>query len=65
MKKEEYEDKLEKLKKLSQKESEEGNFQAVKGEIDDREEIMKDIQLHNGFDIDCGLKGSKLSGGQK
>jgi len=35
----------------------------VKGEIDDREESLKDINLHAGFDIQCGMKGSKLSGG--
>ena len=26
---------------------------------------MKDIQLHEGFQITCGMKGNKLSGGQK
>jgi hypothetical protein len=36
----------------------------VKGDVDDRDESLKnDIQLASGFDIDCGLKGSKLSGG--
>jgi len=37
----------------------------MKGEIDDREDKLKDITLHSGFDIECGMKGSKLSGGQK
>ena len=37
MSQEDYKVKLQILKKLSEKESEEGNFQAVKGEIDDRE----------------------------
>lgn len=33
--------------------------------MDDRDESLKDLQLHQGFDIQCGVKGSKLSGGQK
>jgi ABC-type multidrug transport system fused ATPase/permease subunit len=37
----------------------------MKGEIDDREDKLRDTQLHSGFEIECGLKGSKLSGGQK
>lgn len=27
--------------------------------------MQKEIVLHEGFDRNCGLKGSKLSGGQK
>ncbi len=38
---------------------------AVEGDIDRRGADKKDTQLHNGFNIQCGLKGSKLSGGQK
>lgn len=33
--------------------------------MDDRDPSYKDIDLHEGFDIQCGVKGSKLSGGQK
>lgn len=37
----------------------------MKGEIDERNDKLKDISLHAGFDIVCGVKGGKLSGGQK
>lgn len=65
MTEEEYNKKLKILKDLSDKEDKDGKFQTVKGEIDDREQSLKDVTLHAGFDIDCGMKGSKLSGGQK
>jgi hypothetical protein len=58
-----YNKKLEELKVLKVKEEQEGKFVSIKGEIDDREEALKNMQLHNGFEIDCGLKGGKLSGG--
>ena len=33
--------------------------------MDDRPDSYKDVELHHGFDIQCGIKGGKLSGGQK
>lgn len=33
--------------------------------MDDRDDSAKDESLHQGFDIQCGVKGGKLSGGQK
>ena len=35
------------------------------GDIDRRTQEKKDVTLHQGFNINCGIKGSKLSGGQK
>jgi ABC-type multidrug transport system fused ATPase/permease subunit len=35
----------------------------VSGVIDDRDDELRDVKLHEGFDIDCGIKGGKLSGG--
>ena len=42
-----------------------GKFLAVQGDIDVRSADKRDVILHNGFNIQCGIKGSKLSGGQK
>ena len=53
---------MEAIKKEEQKK---GKFVSVRGEIDMRSNDKKDIQLHPGFEVDCGLKGGKLSGGQK
>jgi len=39
------------------------NNATMKGDIDLREQNLKDMQLHHGFEIECGVKGSKLSGG--
>lgn len=51
---------------MKEKETTDGKFQAVKGELDTRTVAEKgDTVLHEGFDISCGIKGSKLSGGQK
>ena len=53
------------LKRLNAKEALEGKFQGLTGEFDERPEDLKDPNLHQGFDIACGVKGGKLSGGQK
>jgi ATP-binding cassette subfamily B (MDR/TAP) protein 1 len=40
-------------------------FQAIEGDVDERKQELKDIDLHSGFETQCGVKGCKLSGGQK
>ena len=62
---EKYDKNLIDLKRLNQKEANEGKFQGLKGEFDERTDDLKDPNLHNGFDVACGVKGGKLSGGQK
>ena len=52
---------LSNLDKLKQKELDEAEFKAV--ELDEREDELKDINLHEGFETGCGIKGGKLSGG--
>ena len=37
----------------------------MKGDVDTRDSSLKDMEMHNGYDITCGIKGAKLSGGQK
>jgi Fe-S cluster assembly ATPase SufC len=60
----EYYDKtLKKLEHLVQKEEQEGRFVAVKGEMDERDSSCNDVPLSSGYDVECGLKGGKLSGG--
>jgi len=63
--KEKYEENFKELEKLRQKEINEGKFQGVSGDMDDRDDSARDLALHQGFDIQCGVKGGKLSGGQK
>jgi ABC-type bacteriocin/lantibiotic exporter with double-glycine peptidase domain len=54
------------LTELKKKEDKEGKFHANKGILDVRSNEQKGTaQLHNGYSIMCGTKGSKLSGGQK
>ncbi|CDW80084.1 abc transporter family protein [Stylonychia lemnae] len=54
------------LQSLVKDEIKKGQFKAVEGDIDTRQQQeLFDIQLSQGFKIDCGLRGSKLSGGQK
>jgi hypothetical protein len=57
---------MEKLTHLVKKEEQEGKFVSVKGEMDDRQDkSYNDVVLSNGYEVDCGVKGGKLSGGQK
>lgn len=51
------------MRKLARAEEKRGLFVAVEGDIDKRSEDKLDTELQPGFKIDCGLRGSKLSGG--
>ncbi len=51
------------IKDLKKDEDKKGKFQAVEGDIDNRGADKLDVKLPTGFNVDCGLKGSKLSGG--
>jgi len=63
---EKYESKLKVLKELEIKEKAAGVFKAEEDMIDDRTDAQKGVtELHVGYDITCGNRGSKLSGGQK
>lgn len=53
------------LKKIAEEETKAGGFQAISGDIDRRDEKLKDITLSPGFESVCGIRGGKLSGGQK
>lgn len=56
---------VETLKLMDQQEQKKGKFQYQSGDIDTRDDKLKDVELHEGFDIVTGYRGSKLSGGQK
>lgn len=62
---EKYQEEMDVLKKLEDQEKKSGEFAAVKGDIDTRDESLTDVKLAAGFEIACGTRGSKLSGGQK
>mgnify|MGYP006098272779 CR=1 FL=1 len=65
---EKYKEELDLLVKIVEQEEAKGIFQAVEGDVDDRKRenpSLLDIELHPGFETQCGVKGSKLSGGQK
>lgn len=60
----EYKDKLKAMKALKKKEDSEGKFHIEKGMNDIRtDEEVGSTVLHNGYNIQCGTRGSKLSGG--
>ena len=47
-------------------EQKQDGFLSMVGDIDSRHKSKKDIVLSDGFETtQCGLKGGKLSGGQK
>jgi len=48
------------------KDEKEGKFIALKDQLDTRNDNQKGTyNLHSGYDLMCGNRGSKLSGGQK
>ena len=53
------------LEKIRAAELKNGLFEAMEGDIDNRDASLKDIPLPPGFKTECGIRGSKLSGGQK
>lgn len=57
------------LKKLLEIAVKKGLFEAKEGDVDTRARDnvanWNDKQLSKGYEIQCGLKGGKLSGGQK
>lgn len=61
-----YKEKLATMIKLEKKEQKEGQFTAIADELDSRDaNQVGSVILHNGYSIQCGNRGSKLSGGQK
>lgn len=64
-----FKDNYQTLKKMQKYEESKGEFKAIEGDVDTREDNnvanWNDAGLHKGFEIQCGLKGGKLSGGQK
>jgi ABC-type multidrug transport system fused ATPase/permease subunit len=53
------------LDKVVKEDIKKGKFLAVEGDVDHRSPDLKQPDLSRGFEIQCGIKGSKLSGGQK
>lgn len=58
-----YNEAIDLLQELKKDEEKKGRFVAVEGDVDRRGAEKKDITLHHGYNIQCGIKGSKLSGG--
>jgi len=63
--KEKYDEECEILNKFVEFEKGNGAFQYVEGAVDTRPDNLKDMELSKGFKTQCGIKGGKLSGGQK
>lgn len=62
---EKYDEELDVIKKMVIQETNKGVFEAIEGDIDCRDKALKDLDLMKGFGTQCGIKGGKLSGGQK
>lgn len=60
-----YDEEMEVLKNVAEQDSKRGQFVAVDGDIDDRDESAKNRVLGSGYATMCGVRGGKLSGGQK
>lgn len=60
-----YKEELEVIKKIVEQDEKKGTFVAASEDIDSREESKRDTKLYEGYNTQCGIKGGKLSGGQK
>ena len=61
---EQFDENLQILKTLEARQIADGTFEEIKDLIDQRDDQMKgDCKLHGGYDIQCGIRGNKLSGG--
>lgn len=63
--KEVFEKNIQTLEKIMAQERQAGKFESIVGDIDKREDALKQQKLCQGFQTQCGLNGNKLSGGQK
>lgn len=60
-----YDEEIAVMQKCVEQESKKGMFEAIDGDVDNRDMPYKNEALVKGFGTQCGIKGSKLSGGQK
>lgn len=60
---EKYDEELEVIQKCVEQETKKGMFEAIDGDVDSRDASYKNMTLIKGFGTQCGIKGSKLSGG--
>lgn len=56
---------LKTIKEMDAHEQKKGKFTYQEGDVDERDDTLRDKVLSKGFDTVTGYKGSKLSGGQK
>jgi hypothetical protein len=50
---------------MKEEDKKKSGFQAMEGDVDNRDDKLKDKELSQGFKTQCGIRGGKLSGGQK
>lgn len=58
-----YDEEMKVLEKCKAQEEKKGSFIAQDGDVDQRPDKLKDMELSPGFNIKAGLRGGKLSGG--
>ena len=44
-------------------EDKKGLFKYIQGDVDERDDKLRDVELDHGYGTQCGIKGGKLSGG--
>ena len=60
-----YDNTFKDLENLVKKDEEEGTFAVEENAIDNRDPSTVGAPLHSGYSVAAGIRGSKLSGGQK
>jgi len=58
-----YDEEVKALNTICKRIEEAGAFEAIAGDIDQRDPSLKATTLSSGFESMCGVKGGKLSGG--
>lgn len=62
---EKFEEEVKLLEQMKEEDKKKSGFQAMEGDVDNRDDKLKDKELSQGFKTQCGIRGGKLSGGQK
>ena len=58
-----FEEEMAVLKLVAENDKKKGEFAAIAGDVDTRDQSLLNATLPSGFESLCGIRGGKLSGG--
>lgn len=58
--KKKFEEELDVLKKMKAIEDQKGLFKYISGDVDERDDSLRDVELDHGYGTQCGIKGGSF-----